>query len=151
MRWTLKFELTTDDGKTQVSDVGSIVRSSSDLQPEEVGLTLEEGRLLIRDIECRLIADQVHAYTMSWRRCPHCGRQQHFKGVRTKWTYVGSSVMRSAGCAPAEITVATRASESKPQSATLRGTSAGIGGRCLTLRELELLASVSPQRMSNRS
>ena len=59
MRWTLKLELTTDDGKTQVSEVGSILRSSSDLQPEEVGLTLEEGRLLLKDIECRLIADQV--------------------------------------------------------------------------------------------
>ena len=65
MRWTLKLELNTDDGKTQVSEIGSILRSSSDLQPEEVGLTLEEGRLLLREIECRLIADQVHAYTMS--------------------------------------------------------------------------------------
>ncbi len=57
MRWTARLELTTDDGKTQVSEVGSILRSSSDLQPEQVGLTLEEGRLLLRDIECRLIAD----------------------------------------------------------------------------------------------
>jgi hypothetical protein len=70
MRWTLKLELTTDDDKTQASEVGSILRSSSDLQPEEVGPTLEEGRLLLRDIECRLIADVVHAYTISWRRCP---------------------------------------------------------------------------------
>ena len=84
MRWTVKLELTTDDGKTQVSEVGSILRSSSDLQPEEVGLTLEEGRLLLRDIECRLVADQVYAYTMSWRRCPHCGSQQYFKDMRTK-------------------------------------------------------------------
>jgi hypothetical protein len=50
MRSTLKLELITDDGKTQVSDVGSIVPSSSDLQPEEVGLTLEEGRFLFKTL-----------------------------------------------------------------------------------------------------
>ena len=84
VRWALKLELTTDDGKTQASEVRSIGRSSSDVQHEEVGLTLEEGQLLLRDIVCRLIADQVHACTMPWRRCPHCGRQQYFKDMRTK-------------------------------------------------------------------
>jgi hypothetical protein len=36
----MKLELTTDDGKSQVSELGSILRSSSDPQSEDVGLTL---------------------------------------------------------------------------------------------------------------
>jgi hypothetical protein len=84
MRWTLTLELARDDGATDAYELGSITRSTYDLRPEEVGLTLEEGRQLVQGIECRMIADQIHAYTLCCRRCPECGRLQHFKDVRTK-------------------------------------------------------------------
>jgi hypothetical protein len=97
MRSTLQFESATDDGKAQVSEVGSILRSTSDVQPEEVGRTLEQGRLLLRDIECRLIADRVRAYTMSWRRCWHCGSEQSFKDMRTKYVRTVHGAYRFRG------------------------------------------------------
>jgi len=84
MRWTLKLELVREDGATEAYDLGSITRSVNDVRPEEVGLTLEEARTLVRSVECRMIADQVHAYTLCCRRCPDCGRVQQFKDVRTK-------------------------------------------------------------------
>jgi hypothetical protein len=50
--------MTTDHGKAQLFDAGSVVRSSSDCRPENASFTLDEGRLLIRDIERRLF-DQL--------------------------------------------------------------------------------------------
>ena len=49
-------------------ELGSISRSMHDVQPEEVGLTLEEGRVLVQAIECKMIADQIHAYFLHGRR-----------------------------------------------------------------------------------
>jgi hypothetical protein len=84
VRWTLKMELVREDGATEAYDLGSITRSMNDVRPEEVGLTLEEARTLVRCIECRMIADQIHAYTFCCRDYPDCGRVQQFKDVRTK-------------------------------------------------------------------
>jgi hypothetical protein len=77
MRWTLKLELTADDGATHAHELGSISRSMHHVQPDEVGLTLEEGRVLVQAIECRMIADQIHACTLCCRKCPDCGGVTH--------------------------------------------------------------------------
>jgi hypothetical protein len=58
--WTIKVEFTPDGGEPQVRQIGTISRSLSDVRPEEVGLTLQEGRELLRGIECQFIANQVH-------------------------------------------------------------------------------------------
>ena len=84
MQWTLKLEFTPDGGETVVHEIGSITRPIADLEPEEIGLTLAEGHGLVRDIERRMISDQIHIYTLCFRRCAHCGQRQPFKDVRTK-------------------------------------------------------------------
>jgi hypothetical protein len=47
MRWSVKLEFTPDGGGPQVYELGSIDRSMNGVRPEEVGLTLEEGRELL--------------------------------------------------------------------------------------------------------
>jgi hypothetical protein len=84
MQWTIKLEFTPDGGKTISHPIGTITRPIADLRPEEIGLTLAEGHELIRDIERRMISDQIHIYTLCFRRCIHCGQRQPFKDVRTK-------------------------------------------------------------------
>jgi hypothetical protein len=37
VRWSLKLELKTDDGAARAHELGSIMRSMNDVQPEEVG------------------------------------------------------------------------------------------------------------------
>ena len=64
--------------------MGTISRPIEDLLPEQVGLSLEEGRQLVQSIEKIMIANQVHAYTLSRQSCSTCGRLQHFKDVRIK-------------------------------------------------------------------
>ena len=61
MRWTLKLELVGDDGTTSIHQLATITRPIVDLQPEEIGMTMEEGRALVQDVEQAMIADQIHA------------------------------------------------------------------------------------------
>jgi hypothetical protein len=76
MQWTIKLEFTPDGGETVVHEIGSITRPIADLEPEEIGWTLAEGHELVRDIERRMISDQIHIYTLCFRRCAHCGQRQ---------------------------------------------------------------------------
>jgi hypothetical protein len=64
MQWTIKLEFTPDGGETIEREIGTITRPLSDLTPEEIGLTLTEGHELLRDIERRMIGDQVHIYAL---------------------------------------------------------------------------------------
>lgn len=73
-----------DGGETIRHELGTISRPIADLRPEEIGLTFAEGHELVRDIERRMISDQIHIYTLCFRRCTHCGQRQPFKDVRTK-------------------------------------------------------------------
>jgi hypothetical protein len=82
--WTIKLEFTPGGGEPQVRQIGTISRSMNDLRPEEAGLTLQEGRELLRGIECQIIANQVHFYTLCFGSCPDCGQRRQFKDVRTK-------------------------------------------------------------------
>ena len=84
MQWTIKVEFTPDGGPTRTHEIGRVTRPIADLRPEEIGLTLAEGREILRGIEGRVIGDQVHVYTLCFRRCVHCGLRQSYKDVRTK-------------------------------------------------------------------
>jgi hypothetical protein len=84
MQWTIKLEFTPDRGETVSHEIGSITRPIADLRPEEIGLSLVEGHELVRDIERRMISDQIHIYALCFRRCSHCRHRQPFKDVRTK-------------------------------------------------------------------
>jgi hypothetical protein len=73
MKWTIRLEFTPDGNAPRSIDVGTITRPPSDLLPEDVGLTLEEGRQLLQGIEREVIGNQVHAYAACNRRCVAAG------------------------------------------------------------------------------
>jgi hypothetical protein len=84
VRWTVRLELVREDGITATRELATIIRPMVDLRPEEIGLTLEEGRALVQAVERTMIADQIHAYTLCCRAFPGCGSLQHYKDTRTK-------------------------------------------------------------------
>ena len=84
MQWTIKLECTPDGGPTRTYEIGRLTRPIGNLKPEEIGLTLAEGRDVLRDIQRQVIGNQVHFYTLCFSHCVHCGKRQPFKDVRTK-------------------------------------------------------------------
>ena len=84
MKWTIKIEFTPDGNEPISRDLCACSRPLVDLMPEQIGLTLEEGRQLLQSVERAIIGNQIHAYTLYRQRCPSCGERQHFKDIRTK-------------------------------------------------------------------
>ena len=81
MKWTIRLELTPDGNPPNTSEIGTVTRSIADLSPEEIGLTLEEGQELLRQLQIQIIASQAHAYALCGRRCAYCGKPKHVKDV----------------------------------------------------------------------
>lgn len=52
-----------------------------DLVPENFGLTLDEGKMLLAKIQENMIAQQAAAYIAEQRSCPECGRRRGNKGA----------------------------------------------------------------------
>jgi hypothetical protein len=51
-----------------------------DLVPENLGLTLEEGKELLAKIQERMVTQQVAEYVEQHRVCPHCEKRRGNKG-----------------------------------------------------------------------
>ena len=51
-----------------------------DLVPENLGLTLDEGKALLAKIQEKMVTQQAAAYIAKQRSCPECGRRRGDKG-----------------------------------------------------------------------
>ncbi len=54
--------------------------SRGDLLPETLGLTLDEGKELLANIQTKLVSHQAAVYVEEQRPCPHCGQRRSNKG-----------------------------------------------------------------------
>jgi hypothetical protein len=60
VKWTIRIEVTLDDDNGPTTrDVGTITRPITDLSPEQIGLTLEEGQQLLHCFGDGPLADSV--------------------------------------------------------------------------------------------
>ena len=55
--------------------VAQVEREASGIGPEEIGLTLEEGKTVLRQVQARMIQTQVEAVEAAHRNCVQCGRK----------------------------------------------------------------------------
>jgi hypothetical protein len=65
-------------------DVAEIDRKAAGIGPEELGLTLAEGKYLLRQIQARIVKVQVEAVAAAARPCAQCGRYKPIKDIRTR-------------------------------------------------------------------
>jgi hypothetical protein len=84
MMWKIRLELTPDDNPPISYEIGTITRPIADLAPEQIGMTLEEGQQLLRQVQVQIISSQAHAYALCRRHCARCGSSKRIKDVRTK-------------------------------------------------------------------
>jgi hypothetical protein len=61
-----------------VEEVACLCRG--DLLPETLGLTLQEGKELLAQIQGEMVAHQTAEFVEEQRPCPHCGHRRGTKG-----------------------------------------------------------------------
>ena len=78
MKYAIQIVITTDKSQTETQDIASIERE--DLTPTTLGLTLAEGKAILKALQEVVVQQQLTAYLETQRACAHCGHRQRSKG-----------------------------------------------------------------------
>jgi hypothetical protein len=70
-----------EDGREETREITSIQRT--DVKPETLGLTLAEGKMILRDLQQIVVESQVSSLLLPKRSCPECGEPRCSKGNHT--------------------------------------------------------------------
>jgi hypothetical protein len=73
--------ITTDEGQTEARDIACVEREN--LTPTTLGLTLAEGKAILKALQAVVVEQQMTAYVDTQRPCAHCGHLQRSKGYHT--------------------------------------------------------------------
>jgi hypothetical protein len=94
-------------GQEEVQEVARIERAG--LEMATLGLTLADGKLILKKIQEGVIQEQIHDALLRLRCCPECGEARHSKGyhpiaVRTLFgnVEVNSPRLEHCRCQPHE-------------------------------------------------
>jgi hypothetical protein len=82
MEWTLRLVGTGLDGQSRSLDVMAISRPDGLGEIANLGLTLDEAKLLLAKVQQQVVAAQAHHHAMFRPDCQLCGRPYHAKGWR---------------------------------------------------------------------
>ncbi|SRR5258708_4892864 len=69
-----------EDGRKETREITSIQRT--DVKPETLGLTLAEGKMILKDLQQVVVESQVSSLLVPKRTCPECGEPRCSKGKR---------------------------------------------------------------------
>jgi hypothetical protein len=73
------------DGKTlDITEVAKIARTAPVVTAEELGLTLSDGRVVVRQVQACMVRTQVAVVTAAARGCIHCERNKRMKDSRRR-------------------------------------------------------------------
>jgi hypothetical protein len=64
--------------------VATVERTTSEIAPEAFGLSLEEGKSLVQQVQARIVQTQTDVVAASGRTCSLCNRKQRVKDVRSR-------------------------------------------------------------------
>jgi hypothetical protein len=78
MKYAIQVVITTDEGQTETQEIACVERE--DLTPTTLGLTLAEGKALLKALQEIVVQQQLTAYLKTQRPCTHCGHPQRSKG-----------------------------------------------------------------------
>src|SRR6266542_6876289 len=78
MKLRLKLVTVSDAGQEQVQDVAQFEREGVVI--ETLGLTLAEGKLILKKIQEGMVQEQANGALLRLRCCPDCGKVRHGRG-----------------------------------------------------------------------
>jgi hypothetical protein len=70
-----------EDGREETREIACLERT--DLKPETLGLTLAEGKMILKDLQQIVVERQVSSSLLLKRACPDCGEPRCTKGNHT--------------------------------------------------------------------
>ena len=70
-----------EDGREETRELACLERT--DLKPETLGLTLAEGKMILKGLQQIVVERQVSSSLLLKRACPDCGQSRHSKGNHT--------------------------------------------------------------------
>jgi hypothetical protein len=81
MKYAIQVVITTDEGQTETREIACVERE--DLTPTTLGLTLAEGKAILKALQAVVVEQQMRAFFEAQRPCPHCGQRRRSKGYHT--------------------------------------------------------------------
>jgi len=81
MHFRIQIVAISGDGTEHLEEIADLNRSKATL--ETLGLTLEESKQLLQQLQQTIIDQQVAAYLDGQRACPHCGKNRRLKQSET--------------------------------------------------------------------
>ena len=78
MNLQIRLVAIADNGQEQVHEIASLQRT--ELKLETLGLTLAEGKTILREIQRVVVERQVAECLEPYRHCAACGQPQRGKG-----------------------------------------------------------------------
>jgi hypothetical protein len=81
MKCTIQVAITTENGQTESREIAVLERE--DLTPSMLGLTLADGKTILKALQGVVVEQQMTAYLATHRSCAHCGNLQRRKGSHT--------------------------------------------------------------------
>ena len=82
MAWIVRLVKLAADGETQSVDVMTINRPDDLSEIANLGLTLAEGKLLLRGLQQQIVAAQAKSHALRRPDCRSCGAVCHVKDYR---------------------------------------------------------------------
>jgi len=77
MHFRIQLVAVGDDGTEHRHEIADLTRAEAKI--ETTGLTLEESKQVLRELQRTIIERQVSAYLDQQRACPHCGKTRRIK------------------------------------------------------------------------
>jgi hypothetical protein len=70
--------------RLELREVVTIQREAVEIGPEELGLTLADGKTVLKQVQERIVQTQIEVISAAAKACPHCGRKQRMKDLRSR-------------------------------------------------------------------
>jgi hypothetical protein len=84
MEWVIKLEAQSGWGGLETIEVGRLERWVVGLTAEEVGLTLAEGKALLRELALLILQSQREEFAACAEVCRNCMKLRHWQDNRTR-------------------------------------------------------------------
>jgi hypothetical protein len=70
--------------RLEIPEVAKVEREATGIGPEELGLTLADGKTVLKQVQERIVQIQVEAISAAAKACRNCGRNQRMKDLRSR-------------------------------------------------------------------